>query len=389
MNRSLATPPAVGIVGAGQLARMLIEAAIPLGVTIHLLAADPDDAAALVSPNVVVGSPAAIEPLLQLARVSDVLTFDHELVDVPVLRRLEAEGVRIRPSAETVAIAQDKGRQRALFAAHGFPMPAYRPIRAPEELVEFGVQHGWPVVAKAERGGYDGRGVWLVNAPESAKRLAVQVLASGTALLVEERIPIDCELAVLVARRPDGEAVVYPVVETVQREGICHEVIAPAPIPTEIAAEVRRLALAVAEAVKLTGVLALELFLANGALTINEIAARPHNSGHYTIEGCVTSQFENHLRAVLDLPLGVTDLLAPAVATANVLAGPQTGNLAANLPAALAVPGVRVHLYGKAARPGRKVGHVTALGAEMNEARGRALKAASLLSGCTSTEVPV
>jgi 5-(carboxyamino)imidazole ribonucleotide synthase len=215
------------------------------------------------------------------------------------------------------------------------------------------------------------------------------VLASGTALLVEERIPIDCELAALVARRPDGEAVVYPVVETVQREGICHEVIAPAPIPPEITAEFRRLALAVAEAVKLTGVRALELCLANGALTINEIASRPHNSGHYTIEGCVTSQVENHLRAVLDLPLGVTDLLAPAVATVNVLAGSQTGNLAANLPAALAVPGARMHLYGKAARAGRKVGRVTALGAEMNEARGRALKAASLLSGSTSTEVPV
>lgn len=387
MNGSSVGGPAVGVVGAGQLARMMIEASIPLGVTIRLLAASPEDSAALVSPHVIVGPPNGYEGLLELARGSDALTFDHELVDVTQLQRLEQAGFCLRPSAETVAIAQDKDRQRALFSVRGLPVPAHCSVKVPAGLVAFGEQHGWPVVAKAARGGYDGRGVWFVDDAAMAQQLAAEVLASGTPLLAEERVAIERELAVLVARRSSGEAVVYPVVETVQRDGICHEVLAPAPITSELAAEAQRLALVVAETVGATGILALELFLANGTLTINEIAARPHNSGHFSIEGCTTSQFENHLRAVLDWPLGATRLLAPAVAMANVLAGSQTGDLAANLPAALGVEGARIHLYGKAARPGRKVGHITVLGADLAEARARALRAAALLAGSATAGV--
>ncbi len=381
-----ATDSSIGIVGAGQLSRMLIEAAIPLGLNVRLLAAAPQDGAALVSPHVLVGPPASYEPLSSLAALSTVLTFDHELVDVPVLERLEREGHTLRPSSKTIAIAQDKGRQRTLFERRGLPVPAYAFARSTADVLAFGRDHGWPVVLKAVRGGYDGRGVWMVADANAAEQLVEQLLGSGIELLVEKRVAIEQELAVLVARRPGGQTAVYPAVETVQVEGICREILAPAAISDSLAAEARRLALAVADAVDACGILALELFLVGGTLIINEIAARPHNSGHYTIEGSITSQFENHLRAILDWPLGATDLVRPAVATVNVLGMLATGDLLANLPAALAIEGVRVHLYGKEPRPGRKIGHVTALGQEHAEARRRAAAAAAILAGATPAE---
>ncbi len=376
----------VGVVGAGQLARMLIEAAIPLDITVRLLAASEGDGAAQVSPHVLIGPPAAYTPLARLAAASSVLTFDHELVDIQVLERLEREGHCLRPSSSTLAIAQDKGRQRRLFSARGLPAPAYAFLREAADVDRFGGTHGWPVVLKAVRGGYDGRGVWMPADAPSAMKLATELLDAGIELLVEERVSIERELAMLVARRPDGECAVYPVVETVQRDGICHEILAPAPVDAALAAEAHRLALDVATAIDVSGIMALELFLSAGKLMINEIATRPHNSGHYTIEGSVTSQFENHLRAVLDWPLGDTGLVAPAVVTANVLAGPETVDLHRNLPAALAVSGVRVHLYGKAPRPGRKVGHVTALGQDPVETRARAVKAAAILANRAPVE---
>lgn len=376
-----AHPPAVGIVGAGQLARMMAQAAIPLGIAVHLLAAAPDDSAAQVCPNVIVGPPDSPEGLDALATAVDMITFDHELVDVPQLRRLEAMGHRLRPSPATVAIAQDKQRQRELFTAAGLPGPAWEPAPDLDALVCFAERHGWPVVAKAARGGYDGRGVWVLESVAEARELVEQAKARGIPLLVEAWVPITCEIAVLVARSPSGETVVYPVVETVQRGGICHEVLAPASIAPARAEEARRLAMAVAGVVEVTGILAVEMFVSGGSVLINEIATRPHNSGHFSIEGCVTSQFENHLRAVLDWPLGRTELVAPAVVMANVLAGPETGSLTAALPAALRIPGVHVHLYGKAPRPGRKVGHVTALGDDLHDARERATRAAAMLAG--------
>ncbi|MFN8557586.1 MAG: 5-(carboxyamino)imidazole ribonucleotide synthase [Dehalococcoidia bacterium] len=373
MSETTRRPPVVGIVGAGQLARMLIEAAIPLDVTVRLLAAAPDDGAALVSPHVLVAAPTDAAALARLAAGCDALTFDHELVDIAQLRALAEAGVVVRPSPETVATAQDKGRQRRLFRDAGLPVPPFAPAPDAAAITAFAASHGWPVVVKAERGGYDGRGVWVARDADEAAAVVHQ--AGGAPLMVEHWVPIEREVAALVARRPNGEAVVYPVVETVQRDGICHELLVPAPIPPALAAEAQRLALRVAEVTEATGMLALELFVTGGRLLVNEIAARPHNSGHFTIEGCLTSQFENHLRAVLDWPLGATDLVAPAVATVNLLGGPRTGDLAAALPGALAVRGARVHLYGKGARPGRKLGHVTALGSTIEDARARAIEA--------------
>jgi 5-(carboxyamino)imidazole ribonucleotide synthase len=373
--------PITGIVGAGQLARMMAQAAIPLGLRLRLLAAQVDDSAAQVCADVEIGSPDSWEALSRFAAACDLLTFDHELVDPDHLAALEAAGRCLRPSAATQRFAQDKGYQREQFAAMGLPVPANRLVDSIHDVLAFAEEYGWPVVAKARRGGYDGRGVWVLEDPDSAHLLVEQCTAAGTRLLAERWLPIERELAVLVARRPGGESVVYPVVETVQVNGICHEVLAPAPIERSIAAEAERLALRIADLTDATGILAVEMFVAEGMLSINEIAVRPHNSGHYSIEGAVTSQFENHLRAVLDLPLGRTDATAPAVVMANVLGGMAGIDPRDNLAAALAVPGVHVHLYGKEARPGRKVGHVTALGDDLEEVRRRAKYAAALLVG--------
>ncbi|MEX2031526.1 MAG: ATP-grasp domain-containing protein, partial [Dehalococcoidia bacterium] len=249
-------------------------------------------------------------------------------------------------------------------------------------LLAFAERHGWPVVAKAQRGGYDGRGVWILDGPVAASMLVEECAASGVALLVEQFVPIQKELAVLVVRRPAGEMAVYPVVETVQQDGICREVLAPAPVPPEVAAEARAIGERVALLTEATGVVATELFwAADGRILINEVATRPHNSGHFSIEGARTSQFENHLRAVLDWPLGPVDLVAPVVVMANLL-GTGSESIAARVPATLNIdPGVHPYLYGKQVRPGRKIGHVNALGERLDETRERAVRAAALLVG--------
>jgi 5-(carboxyamino)imidazole ribonucleotide synthase len=373
--------PRVGIVGAGQLARMTVQTAIPLAVQVRLLAASADDSAAQVCRHVAVAQPTDFPALAAFAAGCDVLTFDHELVEARHLRDLERAGRVLRPSAETMAIAQNKARQFALWRKAGLPSPEKRAVSSAEEIVAFGDEHGWPVIVKAAQGGYDGRGVWVVPDARAAAELWLQALDRGLSLLVEQRVAIEHEIAVVLARRPGGETVVYPVVKTVQRDGICHELHVPAPIDPTLAAEAERIARAVAEAMKVVGILAVEMFVSEGRVLINEIATRPHNSGHFSLGGALTSQFENHLRAVLDWPLGRIDLLAPAVVTRNVLALSAGTNLHAGITAALAIPGVMVHLYGKQPRPGRKVGHVTALGDDLDDARERATRAVEALGG--------
>ncbi len=347
------------------------------------MAEHADDAAALVAADVTIGSPTSASDLRAFAARCDVLTFDHELVDAEALDQLQRSGHAIRPSAATVRLAQDKRRQRAEFSRLGLPVPVYREIERWSDLDAFGQEQGWPVVAKAGRGGYDGRGVWVLRDQEEAATFAASLADREITLLVERWVPIERELATLVARRPSGEMVVYPIVETVQRHGMCHEVVAPAPISAAVSAKAERLARTVAESSGLVGMLALELFLTGDQIVINEIAARPHNSGHLTIEGAETSQFEQHLRAVLDWPLGRTALTAPAVAMVNVIGADasDSGDPAARRHEALTIPGVHLHLYGKAYRAGRKLGHVTALGETIDEARDRARRAASALAG--------
>jgi len=384
----------VGIVGAGQLARMTCEAASALGLGVAVLAQGPDDAAAAIAPDLVIGSPKVAADLDALAARCEVITFDHEHVDLRLLADLEQRGRVVRPGTRTLDMAVDKGRMRLGLAAAGLPVPAFAllsaagtpgratpgtPAALTREVASFAADHGWPVVLKAARGGYDGKGVWPVHDAEEAARVCAAAAASGTPLLVEESVAIDAELAVLVARRPGGQTASWPAVETAQVDGMCREVLVPGRLPQAVVDRAGELAREVAGRCELAGVLAVELFLAGDRLLVNELAARPHNSGHWTIEGSVTSQFENHLRAVLDLPLGDTSPVAAAIASVNVLGADPPSEPARHLAAALAIQGAHVHLYGKVPRPGRKLGHVTVCGDDPADVRARAWAAAAAL----------
>ncbi|MFD2764134.1 5-(carboxyamino)imidazole ribonucleotide synthase [Micromonospora eburnea] len=370
--------PVVGMVGGGQLARMTHQSAIALGQSLRVLALAPDDGAALVAADVQYGDHTDLAALRTFAKGCDVVTFDHEHVPTAHIRTLADEGVKLYPPAEALLHAQDKRVMRERLAELGAPNPAWRPVEAPADLVAFGEEVGWPVVLKAARGGYDGRGVWLVDDATGAGELAATLLAGGTPLIVEERVALRRELAVQVARSPFGQVAAYPVVETVQRDGICVEVLAPAPgLPEELAVAAQQLAIDLATALGVVGLLAVELFETDAGLVVNELAMRPHNSGHWTIEGARTSQFEQHLRAVLDYPMGDTSLAAPVVVMANVLGGEPGGMpIDERLHHLFAAePGAKVHLYGKQVRPGRKIGHVTVLGNDLDELRARAARA--------------
>ncbi len=376
--------PIVGMVGGGQLARMTHQAAIALGQSLHVLAVSPDDPASLVSPNVTLGSHTDLDALSAFAKGCDVLTFDHEHVPGEHLRVLVDQGVHVRPGPDALLHAQDKLVMRRRLAEMGMPVPPFAEVRGVEDVEKFAGEHGWPCVLKAARGGYDGCGVWMLNGPHSAGDLVPKLLEAGTPLLVEQRVAMRRELAALVARSPFGQGGAWPVVETVQSNGICVEVLAPAPDLSEADAEVAQdLALRIAAELGVVGVLAVELFDTADGLVINELAMRPHNSGHWTIEGARTSQFEQHLRAVLDYPLGATDNLAPAVVMANVLGAPDAPAMSPDerLHHLLArFRDAHVHYYGKQERPGRKIGHVTLLGASMADVRERAKLAAHWLS---------
>jgi 5-(carboxyamino)imidazole ribonucleotide synthase len=373
--------PVVGMVGAGQLARMTHQAAIALGQSLRILADSADDGAALVAPDVAVGSYRSLADLRAFAVGCDALTFDHEHVPNEHIAALEADGVVVRPGSAALLYAQDKAQMRARLTELGVPCPRWAPVGSAAELADFAAEVGWPLVLKSVRGGYDGKGVWVIGSPDDAG----DVLASGTELIAEEKVAIVRELAADVARSPFGQGAAWPVVETVQRDGICVEVIAPAPaLPDELAEQAQALALRIAAELGVVGVLAVELFETADGLLVNELAMRPHNSAHWTIEGSRTSQFEQHLRAVLDYPLGVTEPTAPVAVMANLLGGPddivpkrldeRVHHLMARW------PDVKIHLYGKQFRPGRKVGHLTALGTDLATVRARVNAAADYLT---------
>jgi 5-(carboxyamino)imidazole ribonucleotide synthase len=371
--------PVVGMVGAGQLGRMTHQAAIALGQSLRILAADADDGAALVAADVHLGHHTDLAALRSFAEGCEVVTFDHEHVPTEHLRALVADGVTVLPGPDALLHAQDKQVMRERLSALGAPNPRWAPVSTVEEVARFAGDVGWPVVLKATRGGYDGRGVWVVEGPAEAG----EVLAHDVTFIVEERVPLVRELAAVVARSPYGQVAAWPVVETVQQDGICVEVLAPAPdLPEERALEAQQLAIRIATELDVVGVLAVELFETADGLLVNELAMRPHNSGHWTIDGSVTSQFEQHLRAVLDYPLGSTAAVAPAVCMVNVLGGEPGGmSFDERLHHLFAAePRAKVHLYGKAVRPGRKVGHVTVIGDDMADVRRRARLAARWLT---------
>ncbi|MGY1606859.1 MULTISPECIES: 5-(carboxyamino)imidazole ribonucleotide synthase [unclassified Geodermatophilus] len=376
--------PVVVMVGGGQLARMTHQAAIALGQSLRVLATGADESAALVAADVRLGDHRDLGALRAVADGATVLTFDHEHVPNEHLRALAAEGVRVAPGPDALLHAQDKLVLRRALAGAGEPQPAWAEAPTVHAVAAFAEEVGWPVVVKTPRGGYDGRGVFVVHGPDQVADLLER---HGT-LLVEERLPLVGELAVLVARSPFGQVAVWPVVETVQRDGINTEVLAPAPgLDEETVLAAQELAVRVADRVGVVGVMAVELFRTADGVLVNELAMRPHNSGHWTIEGARTSQFEQHLRAVLDYPLGSTAMTAPVVVTANVLGGaasaegwdgPGVDERVHHLMAHW--PDVKLHWYGKGQRPGRKLGHVTALGDDLAEVRARALAAARYLA---------
>ena len=366
--------PQLAVIGGGQLARMMQQAAIGLGVRIRLLAETPDVSAAQVVPDHVVGDYTDLDTLRTIVADAPVVTFDHEHVPPEHLRALEAEGHACRPGPHALLYAQDKGDMRTRLGALGVPCPRNAAISSPEDLEAF----GFPAVVKTTRGGYDGKGVWVVRSRADAE----EAFASGKPLLAEELVDFRRELSALVARSPSGEVRAYPVVESRQADGVCAEVVAPAPsLDASLDAEARTMAERIATELDVTGILAVELFeTADGRLLVNELAMRPHNTGHWSIDGAVTSQFENHLRAVLDLPLGATDARAPWSVMVNILGGAVEDLEAQRAVVLAAEPDVKIHLYGKSVKAGRKVGHVTAYGPDLDDVLARARRSAALFT---------
>ncbi|GAA2007954.1 5-(carboxyamino)imidazole ribonucleotide synthase [Brevibacterium samyangense] len=377
--------PKIGVVGGGQLARMMAPAAEALGVQFHLLSEAEDSSAAQVSAYTTVGDYTDYATLEAFARTVDVLTFDHEHVPPAHLEKLVTAGHAVHPGPDALIHAQDKLVMRAKMDDLGLPNPTWAKVTNEDELTAFGESTGWPIVVKTPRGGYDGHGVRVISAASEV----ADWFADFDALLAEEKIDFTRELAVMVGRSPMGQTAVWPVVATYQQDGICKEAVAPAPgIPAELATRIQGDVLTVAGALGVTGVMAMEMFETADGYVVNELAMRPHNTGHWTQDGSVTSQFEQHLRAVLDLPLGDPSALAPVTVMVNVLGADREDLYPAYLHVMAHDPQVKVHMYGKAARPGRKLGHVNLVGESADEVLRRARHAADFIAGVDTNPYP-
>ncbi len=367
---------------------MTHEAGIPLGIKFKLLSDTPQDSAAQVVSEVVVGDYRDLDTLRAFARGCDVITFDHEHVPTEHLRALEADGIPVRPGPDALVHAQDKGVMRAKLTEIGAPCPRHRIVSDPADAAAFADEvGGFPVILKTVRGGYDGKGVWVVRSEAEA----ADPFRAGVAVLAEEKVDFVRELAANIVRSPHGQAVAYPVVESIQVDGVCDTVIAPAPeLDERLAGEAQRLALRIAAELGVVGHLAVELFETRGpdgkpGILVNELAMRPHNSGHWTQDGAITSQFANHVRAVLDLPLGDPRPRATWTVMSNVLGGDFPDMYQAYLHCMARDPQLKIHMYGKDVKPGRKVGHVNTYGDDLADVRERARHAADYLRG-TITE---
>lgn len=378
----------LGILGGGQLARMLLHAASALGLDVAIMEQEADSPAGRLARHEIVGAWDDEAALRRLAALAPAITLENEFVPARSLYLLEQYGATVTPGAAALAAVQDKLHQKARLDEAGLPLPPFRPVEDAAGVLEAARELGWPLLLKRRRNGYDGYGNRTLRGPDDVAP-AIAALqgpperpAAERALLVEGFVAFERELAIMIARGRDGQTRLYPLVETVQRNHICHHVYAPAAVPHDVAERAAAVALAAVEALDLYGVAGVELFLASdGAVMLNELAPRVHNSGHYTIEACVTSQFENAVRAALGLPLGETTLLAPAAAMVNLLGARDAPARPEGLAAALAVPGAHVHLYGKRrSRSGRKMGHVSALGGSVAEAAATATRAAACIT---------
>ncbi len=374
-------PPRLGIVGGGQLAKMTTLAALRLGCDVIVLERDSDGPAAQMATHLLVGDWNEPSWLLELASMADVVSIENEFLDPNALEELEKAGHELLPSTTCLRRVQDKLIQKQILKEAGLSVPDFTAVGSPDELADFGNDHGWPVVLKARRFGYDGKGNATVRSADEVAQAWEALNGDKNPLYVESFCPFEMELATIVTRARNGDVAQYPVVETIQKDHICHVVRAPAQVSEQVSAEVERLGRKAVEAVDGLGSFGIEMFLtADGKVLINELAPRVHNSGHYSIEACTCSQFENHVRAVMGWPLGSTDMVAPAAVMVNLLGAGKGPGAPQGLDKALAIPGAQVHVYGKTlSKPGRKMGHITALGSSVAEAEQTAKEAAALI----------
>ena len=361
--------PVVGVIGAGQLARMMIAPATALGVKLIPFASSANDSAAQITPHVI-GDYKDIEAVKKFAELCDVVTFEHELIPLSVIKALEIAGVVVRPSSESFEYSQDKEAMRKKLSHVNSPKSQV--VSTSAEIKEY------PAIAKSISGGYDGRGVWKV---ETAAELD-NLLKIHPKLLLEELVEFDYEIAVMVARSPHSQATSWSPTQTIQKDGICTITISPAPLmSTELSEKAQKIALDIAADVKLVGVMAVEMFIKGDEILINELAMRPHNSGHWTIEGSRTSQFEQHLRAILDLPLGDPSMTDEFAVMGNILGKNKSDMYRPYLHLMARNPSLKFHMYGKEVRPGRKIGHVNAVGKDLVELRTEIEHAIDYMSG--------
>jgi len=361
--------PTVGVIGAGQLARMMVAPATALGIDLLLLAAEENDSGAQIT-NSVIGDFRDLETVREFAKKCDVITFEHELIPLAIIKALENDGVVVRPSSASFIYSQNKAAMREFLK--DFPAPTWQVISKADEVKKF------PVIAKSISGGYDGRGVWKVISIDQLE----EILVETNQLLIEELIDFDFEIAVMVARSPHGQATTWTPTQTVQKDGICTMTITPAPdLSDSLSANAQKLALDIAAHVGVVGVMAVEMFVRGEELYVNELAMRPHNSGHWTIDGAKTSQFEQHLRAVLDLPLGDPSMTARNVVMGNILGGEKEDMYRPYLHLMARNPDLKFHHYRKEVKPGRKIGHINALGDHLVELRADVEHALAYMSG--------
>ncbi len=379
--------PTVGILGGGQLAQMLYQSAISLGIEAHVFASVTDEAAPKYFRDVTRASSESWTPpeIYHFAQKCDAVTFDHELISPNIVRELEKRGCLMLPTASTLELSANKASQRQRLSQLGYALPPYQLCNSIQETVSFGERYGWPIVIKPSTGGYDGRGVFIVENETEAAAL-FNNLSSHLPFVVEPKLALEAEGSVLAVRSTTGECLTYPMVRTMQIDGMCREVTCPSDFPDEVTAEARRIAENLATELEVVGILAVEFFIVSGTLLVNELAPRPHNTGHTTIEANVTSQFENHLRAILGLPLGSTELRVPAAAMVNLISNSNSQNVIPYLPHALSVKEASLHLYSKTARKNRKIGHVTATAKSVAEALELARKTVDILSGLDISE---
>lgn len=383
--------PIITVIGDGQLARMMQTSAIELGLSLRVFAGNPDSSAAQVAADNVFGDYKNLEDLEKVTDGS-VITFDHEHVPTSYLEQLQTSGVNIHPGPQALVYAQDKLAMRKKLRELGAPVPPFAALEAVADAAAFWEAVQGQVCLKAIRGGYDGHGVWFPDTLEEFEAILGEQLSKGVACMAEQKVALVRELSAMVARRPSGETRTWPVVESVQTDGICTEAVAPAPsLDPELADRAKELAITIATELDVTGVLAVELFeikdeLGQSDIRVNELAMRPHNTGHWSQDGSITGQFEQHLRAVLDWPLGSTDTRAPFTVMANVLGAPE--DPAMPLPQRMQevwqrFPEVKIHFYGKTYRAGRKLGHVNVCGSDAERTREVARLAAGFLRTAT------